>query len=161
VLREYGEERFAGIIAKKIADRRRVKKIEATGELVGIIREAVPQKHQHGKIHVATKTFQALRIETNRELEVLEEFIPCAIDSLRKNGRLAIISFHSLEDRIVKNIFRKNAKGCICPADFPICQCDQVAKVKIITKKPIVSGDAEVEQNPRARSAKLRICEKI
>ncbi|EKE11313.1 MAG: Ribosomal RNA small subunit methyltransferase H [uncultured bacterium] len=161
ILKDYGEERFAGIIAKKIADHRKIKEIETTGELVEIIRQAVPQKHQHGKIHVATKTFQALRIEINRELEVLEEFIPCAMDSLKKTGRLAIISFHSLEDRIVKNIFRKNARGCICPPDFPICQCGQAAKVKIITKKPIVPGEMEVSENPRARSAKLRICEKI
>ena len=161
ILKDYGEERFASMIAKKIADRRKIKSIETTGELVEIIKSAMPERYQHGKLHPATKTFQALRIETNRELAVLEEFIPQAIDMLKTGGRLAIISFHSLEDRIVKNILRKNARGCICPADFPICQCGEMAKVKIITKKPIIPGEVETGENPRARSAKLRICEKL
>jgi 16S rRNA (cytosine1402-N4)-methyltransferase len=161
ILKNFGEERFAGIIAKKIADRRKIRAIETTGELVEIIREAVPERYQHGKIHPATKTFQALRIETNKELEVLERFVPQAIGALEKGGRLAIISFHSLEDRIVKNIFRKNARGCICPPDFPVCRCGEVAKVKIITKKPIIPQEIELGGNPRARSAKLRICEKL
>jgi 16S rRNA (cytosine1402-N4)-methyltransferase len=161
ILKEYGEERFASMIAKKIADRRKVKPIETTGELVEIVKTAMPERYQHGKLHPATKTFQALRIETNRELSVLEEFIPQAIELLQTGGRLAVISFHSLEDRIVKNILRKNARGCICPADFPICQCGEMAKVKIITKKPIIPGEIETQTNPRARSAKLRICEKL
>lgn len=161
VIKNFGEERFASIIAKKIADARMLKPIETTSELVDIIRDAVPERYQHSKIHPATKTFQALRIETNKELEVLEKFIPQAIEALGKGGRLAIISFHSLEDRIVKKIFRENARGCICPSDFPICQCGQVAKVKIVTKKPIVPTDAEISENPRSRSAKLRICEKL
>lgn len=195
IIKEYGEERFASIIAKKIADRRKLKPIETTTELVEIINSAIPEKFKHGKIHPATKTFQALRIETNKELEALEKFIPQAIESLSTKGRLAIISFHSLEDRIVKNMYRENARGCICPpamqlqklqeeyiravennspdadelekalragpADFPICQCGQVAKVKIITKKPIVPTEDETQENPRARSAKLRICEKL
>lgn len=161
ILKNYGEERFASMIAKKIADRRKIKTIETTGELVEIIKMAVPQRHQHGKLHPATKTFQALRIETNKELEVLEKFVPQAIGALKKGGRLAIISFHSLEDRIVKSTFRKNARGCICPPDFPICRCEEEAIVKIITKKPIVPREVEVEGNPRARSAKLRICEKM
>ena len=161
IIKEYGEERFASIIAKKIADKRKTKPIETTSELVEIINSAIPEKWKHGKIHPATKTFQALRIETNKELEVLEKFIPQAIEVLAQGGRLAIISFHSLEDRIVKNIYRENARGCICPADFPICQCGQVAKVKIITKKPIVPTGGETQENPRARSAKLRICEKL
>ncbi|MFA5993997.1 MAG: 16S rRNA (cytosine(1402)-N(4))-methyltransferase RsmH [Parcubacteria group bacterium] len=161
ILKDYGEERFASMIAKKIADRRKVKPIETTGELVEIVKTAMPERYQHGKLHPATKTFQALRIETNRELSVLEEFIPQAIELLQTGGRLAVISFHSLEDRIVKNILRKNARGCICPADFPICQCGEMAKVKIITKKPIIPGEIETQTNSRARSAKLRICEKL
>ncbi|MDP1833354.1 MAG: 16S rRNA (cytosine(1402)-N(4))-methyltransferase RsmH [Candidatus Moranbacteria bacterium] len=161
ILKNYGEERFAGIIAKRIADRRKIKPIETTHELVGIINDAIPERFQHGKIHPATKTFQALRIETNKELEMLDKFVPQAIDALEVGGRLAIISFHSLEDRIVKNIYRENAKGCICPADFPICQCGRKAKIRIITKKPVIPTEDELGGNPRSRSAKLRICEKI
>lgn len=161
IIKNYGEERFASIIAKKIADRRKIKPIEMTSELVEIIDSAIPEKFKHGKLHPATKAFQALRIEVNKELEVLEKFVPQAIEALNRGGRLAIISFHSLEDRIVKNIFRAQARGCLCPADFPICQCGKVAKIKIITKKPIISGETEVGENPRARSAKLRICEKL
>ncbi|MDZ4385267.1 MAG: 16S rRNA (cytosine(1402)-N(4))-methyltransferase RsmH, partial [Candidatus Moranbacteria bacterium] len=132
-----------------------------THELVGIINDAIPERFQHGKIHPATKTFQALRIETNKELEMLDKFVPQAIDALEVGGRLAIISFHSLEDRIVKNIYRENARGCICPADFPICQCGRKAKIRIITKKPVIPTEDELGGNPRSRSAKLRICEKI
>jgi 16S rRNA (cytosine1402-N4)-methyltransferase len=161
IIKDYGEERFASIIAKKIADQRKLKPIETTRELVEIIKSAIPERFQHGKIHPATKTFQALRIATNKELEVLEKFVPQAIDSLNMGGRLAIISFHSLEDRIVKNIYREYARGCICPTDFPICQCGQVAKVRIITKKPIVPTEEEIGENSRSRSAKLRICEKL
>lgn len=161
ILKKYGEERFASIIAKKIADRRKVRPIRTTAELAGIIDAAIPERFKHGKIHPATKTFQALRIETNKELEVLERFLPQAIDALVPGGRLAVISFHSLEDRIVKNIYRTQARGCLCPSDFPICRCGQVAKVRIITKKPIVPGQEEMQENPRSRSAKLRICEKL
>ena len=168
VIKDYGEERFASIIAKKIADRRKIKLIETTGELVEIIRSAVPERHQHRQNsclpagrHPATKTFQALRIETNKELEVLKNFVPQAIDALNPGGRLAIISFHSLEDRIVKNIYRENARGCICPTDFPVCRCGEKARVKIISKKPIIPSQEEILDNPRSRSAKLRIIEKI
>ncbi|MFA7208854.1 MAG: 16S rRNA (cytosine(1402)-N(4))-methyltransferase RsmH [Parcubacteria group bacterium] len=161
ILKNYGEERFAGIIAKRIADRRKTKPIETTRELVGIINDAIPERFHHGKIHPATKTFQALRIETNKELDVLEKFIPQAIDALKIGGRLAIIAFHSLEDRIVKNIYRENARGCICPPDFPVCQCGQKAKIRIITKKPVIPTEDEIGANPRSRSAKLRVCEKI
>jgi len=161
LIQKFGEERFASLIAKRIADYRRRKEIETTTELVEIINTAIPEKFKHGKIHPATKTFQALRIEVNHELKVLEEFVPQAIESLNSGGRLAIISFHSLEDRIVKDIFRAHAKGCICPDDFPICLCGQVAKVKIITKKPITPSVEEIAENPRSRSAKLRVCEKI
>jgi len=161
IMKNYGEERFAGIIAKRIADRRKIKPIETTRELVEIIGGAIPERFQHGKLHPATKTFQALRIETNKELEMLEKFIPQAIDALETGGRLAIISFHSLEDRIVKNIYRENARGCICPPDFPTCQCGRKAKVRIVTKKPLIPTEDELDGNPRSRSAKLRICEKI
>ena len=161
VIKDYGEERFAGAIAKKIIARRKIRPIERTAELVELIGEGVPERYKHQKTHFATRTFQAVRIETNRELENLERFIPAAIDVLGSGGRLAIISFHSLEDRIVKNIFRENARGCICPPNFPECRCGHLAKVKIITRKPIVPDDAEILENPRARSAKLRICEKL
>jgi len=161
IIRDYSEERFAKNIVKKIIERREEGLIKGTLELEEIIREAIPEKFQHGKINPATKTFQALRIEVNRELEALKKFIPVAIERLNSGGRLTIISFHSLEDRIVKNIFRENARGCICPPDFPKCVCGHVAKIKLITRKPLVSNDFEIENNPRSRSAKLRVIEKI
>ncbi|HEX7586409.1 MAG TPA: 16S rRNA (cytosine(1402)-N(4))-methyltransferase RsmH [Patescibacteria group bacterium] len=161
ILKIYGEEKFARGITRKIVEQRKNKPIETTLELVKIIESAVPEKYQHGKISPATKTFQALRIEVNRELENLEKFIPQAIEVLAPGGRLGIISFHSLEDRIVKNIFRVQARGCLCPKDFPQCVCGKEAQVKIITRKPLVPGDWEIKENPRARSAKLRIAEKI
>jgi 16S rRNA (cytosine1402-N4)-methyltransferase len=161
IIKKYGDDRFAKFIAKKIADYRKIKQIEMTTELVGIINSAIPEKFKHGKIHPATKTFQALRIEVNQELEVLEKFIPQAIEALDPGGRLVIISFHSLEDRIVKSIFREYAKGCICPKEFPICQCENLPKIKTINKKPIIPTSEEMEANPKSRSAKLRICEKL
>jgi len=194
VIRESGEERWAGRIARKICEERKKKRILTVGELVALIESAVPKRY-FSKIHPATKTFQALRIEVNRELENLQSFIPQAIDNLAPGGRLAIIAFHSLEDRIVKNIFRENARGCICPpaqqiqklqekyinavsrddssADslekalragpksFLKCVCGREAKIKIITRKPIVSSNEEVSNNPRSRSAKLRVAEKV
>jgi len=161
IIKNYGEERFANSIAKKIVTHRKLKPIESTFDLVEIIKSAVPEKYRNGRIHPATRTFQALRIAVNQELENLEKFIPAAIEKLNSGGRLAIISFHSGEDRIVKSIFRENARGCICPPKFPVCQCNHQARVKIITKKPIVPAAAEILENPRARSAKLRICEKL
>jgi len=161
ILKIYGEERFARGIARKIIEQRKKKLIGTTSELVKIIESAVPEKYQYGKISPATKTFQALRIEVNRELENLEKFIPQAIEVLSPGGRLGIISFHSLEDRIVKNIFRAQARGCLCPKNFPVCRCEHKEKVKIITKKPVVPSAGELESNPRARSSKLRIAEKI
>lgn len=161
IIREYGEEKFAKRISQAIGEVRVFREIEGTKELAEIVKQAIPEKFRHGKIHPATKTFQALRIEVNQELENLKNFIPQAIEILKPGGRLAIISFHSLEDRIVKNIFRENARGCICPPDFPQCLCGHQPKIKIITKKPIVPGAEEVAANPRARSAKLRICERI
>lgn len=161
ILKEYGEERFAKSIARKICEIRKSKEIRTTTELAEIIVSATPKKYKFGKIHPATRTFQALRIEVNQELENLKKFAPAAIAALNSGGRLAIISFHSLEDRIVKNIFRENARGCICPANFPICRCEHEALVKVVSKKPIVPSAEEVESNPRSRSAKLRIAEKI
>lgn len=161
ILRDYGEEKFAKNIVKKIIECRKTKPIEKTAELAEIIKSAVPEKYKRAKINPATKTFQALRIEVNQELENLKKFIPQAIEALSPGGRLAIISFHSLEDRMVKNIFRENARGCICPPDFPQCRCGNKPKIKIITRKPLVPGEEEVENNPRARSAKLRVCEKM
>lgn len=161
IIKDYGEERYAGSIARKIVDERKKQRIKTTIELVRIIDGAVPTRYKHQKIHPATRTFQALRIEVNSELENLRHFIPEALEALNPGGRLAIISFHSLEDRIVKNIFRQNARGCICPKDFPKCVCGKVPTVKIITRKPIVAGEKEVLENSRSRSAKLRACEKI
>lgn len=161
ILREYGEEKFAKNIARAIGKKRKIGEIRTTKELVQVIENAVPEKYKRAKIHPATRTFQALRIEVNQELENLEKFIPQAIKALSPGGRLAIISFHSLEDRIVKNIFRENARGCICPPDFPQCRCGNKPKVKIITKKPIAPDPEEIKENPRSRSAKLRICEKL
>jgi len=161
ILKEYGEEQFARNIAKKICEAREDERIKNTFTLVEIIESAIPAKFKKGKINCATKTFQALRIAVNSELEALEKFVPIAIEKLKAKGRLAIITFHSLEDRIVKNIFRENARGCICPNDFPKCVCGHFAKIKLITKKPIVPSDLEVTENSRSRSAKLRVCEKI
>ncbi len=161
ILRDYGEEKFYKSIVKGILDKRKDKKIENTKELAEIIESHVPIKYRHGKISPSTKTFQALRIEVNKELDSLYQFISVAIGALAPHGRLAVISFHSLEDRIVKEVFRENARGCICPQDFPVCLCGNLAKLKIITRKPVMAGPDEVENNPRARSAKLRVCEKL
>lgn len=161
IIREFGEEKFAGRIAREIGERRKIGEIRGTKELAEIVRQSIPQKFQKSKIHPATKTFQALRIEVNQELENLKKFVPQAIESLAPGGRLAIISFHSLEDRIVKNIFRENARGCICPANFPQCRCGNKPKVRIITKKPITPNLEEIKENPRSRSAKLRVCERL
>lgn len=162
IMREYGEEKFWKNIARKIIEYRKNKKIETTGELAEIVKLAIPHKFRYGRISPATKTFQALRIEINKELENLEKFIPQAIGALAPGGRLAIISFHSLEDRIVKNRFRENARGCILIDDITGQGIVKVAsEMKIITKKPIVAGINEIAANPRARSAKLRVCEKI
>jgi len=161
IIKEYGEERFAKSIVRKIVEYRKDKEIKSTFELTEIIISAIPERYRYRKINPATKTFQALRIEVNKELENLEKFIPQAVDVLSTGGRLGIITFHSLEDRIVKNIMRENARGCICPPDFPECRCGHKAKVKLITKKPKTPSTQEIKENSRARSAKLRICEKI
>ena len=161
ILYEYGEERYAPRIASAICARRETKPIETTLELVDIIRSAMPAAALREKQHPAKRSFQAIRIAVNDELNSVAKVMEDAIPKLNKGGRLAVITFHSLEDRIVKNAMANAAKGCTCPPNFPVCVCGKKPQVKIITRKPIVSGDEELERNPRARSAKLRICEKI
>lgn len=160
IFRVYGEEKSASQIARKIVEGRKNKKIKTTFELVKIIGSAIPERHKHQKIHFATRVFQALRIEVNAELRSIEKFIQGAVKYLDKKGRLAVISFHSGEDRIAKTMFRKMGIGCKCPPEFPVCQCNQKAQVKIITKKPIMASEKEIKENPRSRSAKLRVVEK-
>lgn len=161
VLRQYGDEQYAGSIAKKIVATREQKKITRTPELVSIIESAVPGAYRRKKIHCATKTFQALRMEVNQELESLRLLLFQAVEVLRPGGRLAVITFHSGEDVLVKHWFRENARGCICPPEFPQCRCDNKPSVKIITRKSIVASEDELSENPRARSAKLRVVEKV
>lgn len=160
ILRDYGEERFAKTIARNIRIAREEKPIETAGELVGIIRSAIPMKAQKGGGHPAKRTFQAIRIEVNQELEVLSDSIDEMIDLLKEGGRLAIITFHSLEDRIVKEAFARNEHPCTCPSNFPVCVCGKKPKGFAVTKKPILPGGKEQEENPRSKSAKLRIFEK-
>lgn len=161
VLQEYGEEKYAASIARAITRSRVDQQITRVAQLVEIIKHAVPPAYRHKKINCATKTFQALRIEVNGELEKLRPFLTQAVDVLAPGGRLAVITFHSGEDSIVKSFLRENARGCICPAEFPVCRCDVVAKLKIITRKPITPSLKEIGENPRSRSAKLRVAEKI
>ena len=161
ILYDYGEERFAPAIAAAIVREREKKPIETTAELTGIIKYAMPPAAREGGHHPAKRSFQAIRIEVNSELDVIEPAIAAAVARLRRGGRVAIITFHSLEDRIVKQAFAELAKGCTCPKDFPICVCGNKPKVKIITKKPILPSKAELEENPRSRSAKLRVAEKL
>jgi len=161
ILYEYGEERYAPRIASAICSRREAKPIETTLELVDIIRSAMPAAALREKQHPAKRSFQAIRIAVNDELNSVAKVMEDAIPKLNKGGRLAVITFHSLEDRIVKNAMASAAKGCTCPPNFPVCVCGKKPQVKIITRKPIISGEEELERNPRARSAKLRICEKI
>ncbi len=156
ILRVYGEERFAPNISKNICKARENKKITTTGELNQIIEESIPKKNRLKGGHPSKRTFQALRIEVNRELEVLEKSIGSMIDMLDENGRICIITFHSLEDRIVKNIFKENENPCICPKEFPVCACGRVSKGEVVTRKPILPSDLEISENSRSRSAKLR-----
>ena len=160
ILYDYGEERYAPRIASAICSRREQKPIETTLELVDIIRGAMPAAALREKQHPAKRSFQAIRIAVNDELGSVEKVMRDAIPCLNPGGRLAIITFHSLEDRIVKNGMADAAKGCTCPPSFPVCVCGKKPQVQLITRKPIVSGDEELERNPRARSAKLRVCEK-
>ncbi len=161
ILYEYGEERYAPRIASAICARRETAPVSTTLELVDIIRSAMPAAALREKQHPAKRSFQAIRIAVNDELNSVAKVMEDAIPKLNKGGRLAVITFHSLEDRIVKNAMASAAKGCTCPPNFPVCVCGRKPQVKIITRKPIVSGPEELERNPRARSAKLRICEKI
>ena len=161
ILFEYGEERFAPQIAAAIVRAREKKTIESTAELSDIVKYAIPSAAREGGHHPAKRSFQAIRIEVNAELDVIEPAIRDAVSILNSGGRIAIITFHSLEDRIVKQTFASLATGCTCPKNFPICVCGNKPKVKIITKKPILPSKEELEENPRSRSAKLRIAEKI
>ena len=161
ILFAYGEERYAPLIAAAIVRRREQAPIRSTLELVDVIRSAMPQKALREKQHPAKRSFQAIRIAVNDELGAVDAMMRTAIGRLRPGGRLAVITFHSLEDRIVKNAMAEAAKGCTCPPEFPVCVCGKKPTVKLITRKPITSGEAELEANPRARSAKLRVAEKL
>ena len=161
ILTQYGEERYAASIAAAIVRRRADKPIETTLELVDVIRSGMPARALKEKQHPAKRSFQAIRIAVNDELGSVDRMVREAVPRLNPGGRLAVISFHSLEDRIVKNALAAFAKGCTCPPDFPVCVCGKKPQVKLVNKKPIVSGAAELEENPRARSAKLRVAEKL
>ena len=161
ILNVYGEERYAPQIAAAICRRREQAPIATTLELVDVIRSAMPAAALREKQHPAKRSFQAIRIAVNDELGAVERVMGGAIDALNPGGRLAVITFHSLEDRIVKNAMADAARGCVCPPNFPVCVCGRTPKVRLITRKPITASDEELERNPRARSAKLRICEKI
>lgn len=161
VIKDYGEEQFAKNIAKHIVIARKDKPIETTGELNEIIKAAIPAKMRATGGHPSKKTFQAIRIECNRELEVLKDSLDDMIEMLNPGGRICIITFHSLEDRIVKTAFRRNENPCTCPPDFPVCVCGQVSKGKVITKKPILPSQEELAVNKRSKSAKLRVFERV
>ena len=161
ILFDYGEERYAPLIAAAIERRRAEKPIETTLELVDVIRSAMPAQALREKQHPAKRSFQAIRIAVNDELGSVERMLADAIDRLNPGGRLAVITFHSLEDRIVKNAMQNAARGCTCPPEFPVCVCGNKPKVKLVTRKPIVSGKEELDENPRARSAKLRVAERL
>ena len=160
VIRDYGEDKFAKNIAKHIVRKRQEKPIETTGELVEAIEAAIPARVRATGGHPAKQTFQAIRIELNGELEVLESSIDRMIERLNPKGRLAVITFHSLEDRIVKHKFRENEQPCICPPDFPVCVCGRVSKGRVITRKPITPTEEEEKENNRAKSSKLRVFER-
>ncbi|NLV89184.1 MAG: 16S rRNA (cytosine(1402)-N(4))-methyltransferase RsmH [Tissierellia bacterium] len=161
IIWDYGEERWAKRIAKFIVEERKKKPIDTTLELVSVIKKAIPKNARKDGHHPAKKTFQGIRIEVNRELEVLKESIPKMVEVLNPGGRLVIITFHSLEDRIVKESFKELNKDCVCPPQLPQCICDKVKEIEIITRKPIIPSEEEVNSNPRSRSAKLRIGEKL
>ena len=161
ILFEYGEERYAPVIAKHIVREREISPIETTGQLTDIIKRAMPPAALREKQHPAKRSFQAIRIAVNGELDELEPMMEAAADRLNPGGRLAVISFHSLEDRIIKKAMQRLATGCTCPPEFPVCVCGKQPKMKLVTRKPVVSTAAELEYNPRARSAKLRVAEKV
>jgi 16S rRNA (cytosine1402-N4)-methyltransferase len=160
ILREYGEEKMAAKIAANIVRAREESPLETTGQLVQIIEKSIPMKMRERGGNPCKRTFQAIRIACNRELEVLEDSLDTMIDMLAPGGRLCIITFHSLEDRIVKNAFRRNEKPCTCPPEFPVCVCGKVSKGRVVTRKPILPGREELDQNRRSASAKLRIFER-
>ena len=160
IFRRYGEERFARQIARAIGRRRRKQPFERTGELVDTIKAAIPAPARFGEGHPAKRVFQALRIAVNEELDALEDALPAAVEMLRPGGRLAVISFHSLEDRIVKHWFREEARGCTCPPDFPVCVCGHEPVLRVLTPKPVRPTARETALNPRAASARLRVAEK-
>ena len=160
IIRDYGEDKFAKNIAKHIVMEREKGPIETTGQLIEIIKRAIPMKFQKTAGHPAKRTFQAIRIELNRELEVLRDTLDDMIELLNTDGRICIITFHSLEDRIVKSIFKRNEDPCTCPSHFPVCVCGNVSKGKVITRKPILPSEEELEANSRSKSAKLRIFER-
>lgn len=160
IIKDYGEDNWAKRIAKFIVEGRSEKPIETTGELVDIIKKAIPKKARIDGPHPAKRTFQAIRIEVNNELGVITKMIDDACSIMNPGGRICIITFHSLEDRIVKNEFKYLSLDCICPPEMPFCQCDKVSEVKVITRKPILPSAEEIEMNPRSRSAKLRVAEK-
>lgn len=160
IIRDYGEDRFAKNIAKHIVKARQEKEIETAGELTEIIKAAIPAKVRATGGHPSKRTFQAIRIELNRELQVLEQSIDTMIDLLNPGGRLSIITFHSLEDRIVKNKFRENENPCICPPEFPVCMCGRKSRGRVVTRKPVLPSEEELASNKRSKSAKLRVFEK-
>ena len=161
ILFDYGEERFAGRIASRIVEARCVRPIETTGELTALIKSAIPAAARDGGHHPAKRSFQAIRIEVNSELDVIRPALEAAAQRLRKGGRMAVITFHSLEDRIVKQTFADMASGCTCPKGLPVCVCGKKPTVKVISRKPILPDEEELENNPRSRSAKLRVAEKL
>ena len=161
ILYEYGEERYAPVIARHICRAREQTPIERTGELVDIIKSAMPSQALREKQHPAKRSFQALRIAVNGELDALPPMLEAAVSHLHTGGRLAVISFHSLEDRIIKKTMQDMATGCTCPPNFPVCVCGKKPRIRLVSRKPIVAGEAELERNPRSRSAKLRVAEKV
>ena len=161
ILRKYGEERFAGRIARAITEARKAGPIKTTGRLKEIIEKSVPSFYKRGKIHFATRTFQALRIATNDELGNLEKALENSLENLRSGARIVVVAYHSLEDRIVKKFFKKESKNCVCPPELPVCRCGHAARLKILTPKVVIPKDSETENNPRSRSAKLRAAEII
>ena len=160
IIRDFGEDRFAKNIAKHIVEARKTKEIATTGELIEIIKASIPMKIQKSGGHPAKRTFQAIRIELNKELEVLQDNLDTMIDLLDEGGRFCIITFHSLEDRIVKTSFRKNENPCTCPKEFPVCVCGKVSKGQVVTRKPILPSEEELCYNKRSKSAKLRVFER-
>jgi 16S rRNA (cytosine1402-N4)-methyltransferase len=161
IIRDYGEERMAGRIARTLVEKRKLSPIRTTGELAAAVVRALPGQKGPARIHPATRTFQALRIAVNNELGSLRQALAAGVERLREGGRFSVVSFHSLEDRMVKEAFRAGERGCLCPPDLPLCACGRKPTLKVLTRKPVIPGEAEIRDNPRARSAKLRTAERI